>query len=82
MQSFPEKLESETTGDISDAEHALLLALQTYIAHTSSEGLTKLPYALGLVQEKVAVAERGLSVLVYRNGDCLDMLIAPAFARS
>src|SRR5712664_2778235 len=41
MQSFPKKLENETIGPASDAEHALLLALQTYTAATTSAGLTK-----------------------------------------
>jgi hypothetical protein len=41
MKSSADKLDNETTGHASDAEHALLQALQTYIAHISSVGLTK-----------------------------------------
>jgi hypothetical protein len=34
-----------------------------------------------LVQEKLSVAERRLSVLINGHDDCLDVLVAPAFAR-
>jgi hypothetical protein len=37
--------------------------------------------AVGFVEEIVAVAQRLLCVLVNRNGDRLDMLIAVAFTR-
>jgi hypothetical protein len=35
-----------------------------------------------LVQEELSVAERGFGVLINRHDDCLDVLVAPAFARS
>jgi hypothetical protein len=35
---------------------------------------------VGLVQKILTIAERGLGVLVDRDDDRLDMLIAPAFA--
>jgi hypothetical protein len=35
-----------------------------------------------LVQEKFAVAQRGFRVLVNRNDDCLNVVVAPPLARS
>jgi hypothetical protein len=37
---------------------------------------------VGLVQEELPVAERGLGILIDRNNDGLDVRITPTFARS
>ena len=41
----------------------------------------RLADAVGLVEEVIAVAQRFLCVLIDRNGDRLDVLIAVALAR-
>jgi hypothetical protein len=59
----------------SRAANSVVTASGNVIFHSTADPIR-------LVQEELSVSERGFSVLIDSHDDCLDVLTAPALARS